>query len=401
MAIIWAMVFCCCVPVLCNTVKFGIDNLVDTEFSLLRNKRVLLVTHAAARTTEHVSTLACFARQKVCTVVRVMSPEHGYYGSVTAGVAVGIDTACGFTIQSLYGSLRKPDSTTMRAVDCVVLDLQDIGVRSYTYISTMLGVLQRCAEFGIPLYVLDRPNPLGGVIVDGALPNTSMRSFVCSMPIPYVHGCTIGELATMANAMGWAFDSATQSNGMFPRCSLTVVKMKRWVRSQTWAHLRLPWYPPSPNIPTFESIYGYATIGILGELGGMYIGIGSARPFTILARPRPFPPTIATIASRCGVTVADCSIVPTSGNYNGTRCQGWYLSVGPSTQHWKPYEFVCRVLHALHPDTIPTMVEKVMGSSEPRALLRERADVHRWTEYATRGVVQFCELRKQYELYPE
>jgi len=185
-------------------VKFGIDNLIDTDFALLRGKRVVLVTHAAARTYRGTTTAEEFLQRKDVSTLRLLAPEHGFYGVVPAGIIVADDTVFRTPVVSLYGKLRRPDRSMITDADVVVVDLQDIGVRSYTYISTMVEVLEACAENSIRCMILDRPNPLGGTLVQGNLPDDELRSFIGRIPIPYVHGMTMGELATMVNGEGVA-----------------------------------------------------------------------------------------------------------------------------------------------------------------------------------------------------
>ena len=200
-------------------VKFGIDNLIDTDFSLLRGKRVVLVTHAAARTYRGTNTAEEFLQRRDVTTLRLLAPEHGFFGVVPAGVSVADDSVMGTAVVSLYGRLRRPERAMIVDADVVVVDLQDIGVRSYTYISTMVEVLEACAEAGKPCMILDRPNPLGGVLVQGNLPDDELRSFIGRIPIPYIHGMTMGELATMVNEKGWLTPGPT---GAARECSLTV-----------------------------------------------------------------------------------------------------------------------------------------------------------------------------------
>lgn len=157
-------------------VKCGIDNLIDTDFALLKGRRVVLVTHAAARARSGRSTAEEFMLRKDIQLVRILAPEHGYYGVVGAGETVHADTLGGTPVVSLYGALRRPDSSMLSDADVVVIDMQDIGVRSYTYISTMTEVMEACALFARPVVILDRPNPLGGTVVDGNIPDPALRS---------------------------------------------------------------------------------------------------------------------------------------------------------------------------------------------------------------------------------
>jgi uncharacterized protein YbbC (DUF1343 family) len=163
----------------------------------------------------------------------------------------------------------------LKDVDVLVFDIQDIGVRSYTYISTMILAMEACGEAGKAFVVLDRPNPLGGLRIQGPPLTPGFQSFVSQVPVPYLHGLTIGELARMAVAKGWV--------GKAPK--LTVVQMEGWERRMNWAETGLNWVATSPNIPTWESPFYCATTGILGELKQVDIGIGTPKPFHYAAGP--------------------------------------------------------------------------------------------------------------------
>jgi uncharacterized protein YbbC (DUF1343 family) len=174
-------------------------------------------------------------------------------------------------VHSLYGPTRKPTPEMLRGIDVLVYDMQDIGVRSYTYVSTMAKCMEACGEQKIPFVVLDRPNPLGGTRVEGPGIEEKWRSFVGQLPVPYLHGMTVGELAKMANAHGWAGS----------KCQLTVVPMQGWSRDMTWSRTGLRWVQTSPNIPRATSVPYYAATSIFGSLEGaaLDVGIGTDAPF--------------------------------------------------------------------------------------------------------------------------
>jgi uncharacterized protein YbbC (DUF1343 family) len=161
----------------------------------------------------------------------------------------------------------------LRGVDVLVFDLQDIGCRSYTYISTMGRCMEAAGENNIPFVVLDRPNPVGGLRVEGPSVEPRWISFVSQFPVPYVHGMTVGELAQMVNGRGW----------MATRCDLTVVQMRGWRREMTWDDTGLRWIPSSPNIPRGDSPLYYIATGLVGELSGPESGAGGPRPFQSIA----------------------------------------------------------------------------------------------------------------------
>jgi uncharacterized protein YbbC (DUF1343 family) len=186
-----------------------------------------------------------------------------------------VDPATGIPVYSLYGKTRKPTPEMLRNIDVLVYDIQDIGSRSYTYISTLGLAMEAAAENNIPFLVLDRPNPLGGIRMEGPLVQPGFTSFVSQYPIPYIHGLTVGELAEFLNGEGLL------ENGV--KCRLEVVKMKNWKRDMLFEDTGLPWVPSSPHIPNAQTALFYPATGILGELYTVSIGVGYTMPFQLLA----------------------------------------------------------------------------------------------------------------------
>ena len=256
-----------------HAVELGIDVLQKNNFDLLRGKRVGLVTNQTGVNSAGEKTRLIL--KKHVNLVALYTPEHGLDGTEKAGVEIRSrkDKVTGLTAYSLYGDTRKPTAQMLSGIDVLVLDMQDIGCRSYTYISTMGKCLEACAEQGKEFIVLDRPNPLGGNRVEGQGIEPKWISFVGQFPVPYVHGMTMGELALMANAKGW----------MGPRANLQVVKMRGWSREMTWPMTGLRWVPPSPNIPNEMSPNYYVITGEVGELaGGLDQGLFSPRAFQVI-----------------------------------------------------------------------------------------------------------------------
>jgi len=256
-------------------VLLGDDVLERENFAPLEGKRVGLVTNQTGVNSEGVKTRLLLRRAGNLRLVALFSPEHGIDGVETAGkyVASHRDSLTGLPVYSLYGPTRKPTASMLEDVDVLVYDMQDIGSRSYTYVSTMVKCMEAAGEKGIPFVVLDRPNPLGGMRIEGPPIEPQWISFVGQLPVPSVHGMTVGELARMANGMGW----------VQPRCALTVIGMRGWRRQMTWPDTGLRWVPTSPNIPYATSPFYYVATGIVGELAGLEIGIGTSEPFEIVA----------------------------------------------------------------------------------------------------------------------
>jgi uncharacterized protein YbbC (DUF1343 family) len=211
-------------------------------------------------------------------LVALYGPEHGIRGDVTAGGSVGdtTDPQTGLPVYSLYGKNKKPSPEILKGIDVLVYDIQDIGCRSYTYISTMGLAMEAAAENGIEFIVLDRPNPLGGEKFEGAPEvEPNLVSLVSQFPITYIYGFTAGELAGFLN------NEKMLKDGI--RCNLKVIKMKGWKRKMNFAATGLPWVISSPHIPRTETAYFYALSGIIGELNSFNIGIGYTLPFELFA----------------------------------------------------------------------------------------------------------------------
>lgn len=252
-------------------VSLGIDQLTKAQFEPLRGRRVGFITNQTSVNAAGTMSRVVLQQGLGAGLVALFGPEHGLDTRARAGdhVANAIDSITGLRAFSLYGENRKPTPAMLADVDVLVFDIQDIGVRSYTYISTMALAMEACGQAGKDFVVLDRPNPLGGNLVQGPPMEEAYRSFVGQIPVPYCHGMTIGELAKMIVAKGWI-----KAN---PR--LSVIPMTGWQRSMNWSATKLNWIPTSPNIPNWDSPFYCATTGILGELKEVDIGIGTDKPF--------------------------------------------------------------------------------------------------------------------------
>ncbi len=261
----------------CAPVKTGAAALAERGFDLLDGKRVGLVANHTARVdTAHLIDLV-FAAPNV-ELAAIFGPEHGLRGTADAGekVADGRDERTGLPVYSLYGETRKPTADMLRDAEALVFDIQDIGARFYTYISTMGLAMQAAAEQGIPFVVLDRPNPLGGNYVSGFMLEPEHTSFVGQYPIPMVHGMTVGELARMIR-------NESMMEGL-DDLDLHVVEMEGWRRDMLWPDTGLPWIPPSPNIPDFETALVYPG-AVFFEATAASEGRGTRQPFVQVGAP--------------------------------------------------------------------------------------------------------------------
>ena len=263
-------------------VKPGIEVLRDRGFDMLIGKRVGLVTNPSGVDRHLNSTVDILFNAPGVNLVALYGPEHGVRGDVYAGdkVADSKDEATGLPVYSLYGATRKPTPEMLEGIDVMVYDIQDVGVRSYTFISTLGLVMEACAAKDIEVVVLDRPNPLGGNKIEGCYVEQPFNSFVSQYKIPYIYGLTVGELAELINEEG--LNRGQKGNQPAVKCRLKVVPMQGWSRDMLYEDPGLPWVLPSPNIPFKDTPMYYAAAGVCGELYGfMNIGIGYTLPFQL------------------------------------------------------------------------------------------------------------------------
>jgi uncharacterized protein YbbC (DUF1343 family) len=227
------------------------------------------------------STVDVFVRSNEVNLVALFGPEHGIYGDEKASVPVDdkIDKKTGLPVFSLYGKFRKPTSKMLTKIDSLVIDLQDVGVRCYTYISCMRYAMEACFEAGVEVVVLDRPNPLGGIKVAGPPMDEACMSYVGAFQIPFVHGLTIGELALWSKKVSGVLNTEDINR---KKGKLIIVPMLGWTREMTWPQTGLSWYPTSPNIPTLDAVAGYPMTGLGAQMGKFKHGIGTKHPFRFL-----------------------------------------------------------------------------------------------------------------------
>lgn len=256
-------------------VKTGIEVLRERNFDVLQGKRVGLCTNPTGVDRNLVSTIDILWEADNVNLVALYGPEHGVRGNIYAGDHVDneVDARTGLKMYSLYGKTSKPTQEMMDEIDVMVYDIQDIGCRSYTYISTMGNLMEACQQYGKELVVLDRPNPLGGNKIEGCLVEDGFVSFVSRFAIPYLYGQTPGELALYLNA---------QAENP---CKLTVVEMQGWTRDMTWDETGLEWIVASPHVPHGRTAIYYPVTGIFGEFYYINIGVGYTMPFEVMGAP--------------------------------------------------------------------------------------------------------------------
>ncbi|PID59356.1 MAG: hypothetical protein CR986_06320 [Ignavibacteriae bacterium] len=257
--------------------KLGIDVLQENNFDILENKRVGLITNQTGVNSNLKSTIDILNEAENVELTALFSPEHGVRGDVEGGSSIRSykDEKTGLPVFSLYGKNHKPSKKMLKNIDVLVYDIQDIGVRSYTFISTLGLTIEAASENGIEFVVLDRPNPLGGNKVEGNIREEKFTSFISQYPIPYVYGLTCGELAKFLIG-----EKILNVNKNF---NLTIIPMQNWNRNMNWNATGLKWIPTSPHIPHQFSPYFYPMTGILGELrSAISIGVGYTLPFQLV-----------------------------------------------------------------------------------------------------------------------
>ena len=260
-----------------NGVRTGLDVLLEDYSDSLKGKTIGLVTNHTGISRKGEKNYKLFENNPDITLKRIFAPEHGFYGEASAGAKVEYDNQkdSGPEIVSLYGKTRKPTAEMLEGIDLVIYDIQDVGARFYTYISTLGIVMEAAGENGVNVMVLDRPNPLGGEIIEGAILDTAFKSFVGYYPIPTRYALTVGELSQMAVKEGWLSSVPPE---------LIVVTMDGWKRSMFFDDTGLPWVSPSPNIPDLETAIIYPGM-CLYEATNVSEGRGTNNPFKQIGAP--------------------------------------------------------------------------------------------------------------------
>ena len=385
-------------------VKTGIEVLKKQNFKILEGLRVGLVTNPTGVDNDLRSDVDILHAAKNVKLVALFGPEHGVRGNVHAGDAVANDSdpVTGLPVYSLYGKYRTPSDEMLKNIDVLVYDIQDIGCRSFTYISTLANIMKAAARNHIKVVVLDRPNPLGGKKVEGCITEDDCISFVSQFKVPYVYGLTPGELARLLNDEGLLGE----------KCDLEVVKMKGWKRSMTYGDTGLKWVLSSPHIPEASSAPFYTVSGIVGELDSINIGVGYTIPFQTFAAPWIKATELADRMNALrlpGYTFRPIYYSPFYSKYKGRQLQGVQV-------HFTNYRkarlcdvqfYILQELYKLYPnhDILKQagqragMFDKVCGSKKIRELFLRR---HRWKDvkaYWDKDVDKFKKLSRQYYLY--
>ena len=393
-------------------VKPGVEVLRERGFAGLEGRRVGLVTNPSGVDRHLQSTIDILFEAPEVNLVALYGPEHGVRGDVYAGGKVEDtkDETTGLPVFSLYGATRKPTPEMLEGVDVMVYDIQDVGARSYTFISTLGLVMEACAAKGIEVMVLDRPNPLGGNKIEGCYVEQPFNSFVSQYRIPYVYGLTVGELAVMINEEGL---NRGQKGDQDPvKCKLTVVPMEGWTRDMLYEDTGLPWVLPSPNIPFKESPIYYASSGICGELYGfMNIGIGYTLPFQLFGAlwldPEELKEKLESYELP-GISFRTIWYKPYFGSLSGKLVKGlqFFFTDYEKARLTDTQFYVMQAVAELYPDKKAFEVangiglfDKVCGTDYVRKEFIKRYKVADIIEYWRKDEDKFRELSRQYHLY--
>jgi uncharacterized protein YbbC (DUF1343 family) len=303
----------------CTMTRFGLDIVAAAFPKELAGRRIGLLCHAASITSTYKHAVDVFLSSP-CTLSALFGPQHGMFGQTQDNMVEWegcMHPALGIPVYSLYGESRKPSSRSLAGLDALVVDLQDVGARPYTYVWTVKLCMEACREAGIPLWLLDRPNPIAAVALDGPVLQNDFHSFVGGAPIPLCHRMTMGEMALLLKAL------------YFPAADVHVVWMDGWWRNSLWPHTGLPWVLPSPNMPTFETAVVYPGMVLL-EATTMSEGRGTTRPFEIVGAPYVNTDAVIGEVRRCGVAgcvVRPHDFIPTFQKWRGEYCRGFQVHV--------------------------------------------------------------------------
>ena len=402
---------CCTLVLHAQKVLPGIDVLENRGFEGLVGKRVGLVTNPSGIDTHIRSTLDVFYQAPEVNLVALFAPEHGIHGDRWAGgyIASEIDPVTGLTVYSLHGKTRMPTPDMLEGVDIIVYDIQDVGTRSYTFISTLGLMMRACAAADIEVMVLDRPNPLGGLKVEGCYVEPGFHSFVSEFKIPYVYGLTVGELAMLINEEG--LNCGEKGDQAPLKCKLTVVPMEGWTRDMLYMDTGLPWILPSPNIPDPQSAIGYPSAGIIGEFPGFVNhGIGYLLPFQVFAAEWIDAEALKKQLDSYelpGVAFRTIHYMPKFGSLEKKLLHGvqfFFTDYEAATITLTQF-YVMQAVNELYPEHNPFPLEKtrmldiVCGTNYVRENFGKRMKVEDIVEYWNKDVEHFRSLSRKYYIY--
>tara|TARA_A100000164_G_scaffold348625_1_gene350955 strand:- start:467 stop:1738 length:1272 start_codon:yes stop_codon:yes gene_type:complete len=361
----------------------GLDVLELSDFEILKNKNIGLVINHTSVNKYNTHFLDLIKNKKDIKINKIFTPEHGLEGKLSAGefVKSGYDFENNIEIISLYGKKKKPNSVDLHNLDLVIYDIQDIGSRYYTYISTMTYMMESCAENNLPFFVLDRPNPLGGDYVRGPILELNYSSFVGIHPIPIVHGMTSGELAIMINELEW----------INKRLDLTIIPVINWQRNEIYDGPMAGWIPPSPNIPDIETVKLYTGLCLL-EGTNISEGRGTYSPFKFIGAPFIKPKEMDNFKNKLnnfGIGYESFSFTPISilgmsnkPKFENDQCNGIKLSISEDREYdaLKLSVELIFYLNKLYPNLFKFLesnfIDNLYGSDKLRKMIESQSDIN-------------------------
>lgn len=378
---------------LSSQVLCGIDVLEQENFAALQGKRVALVTNQTGLDALGHRSIDVLFSAKYVHLIKLFSPEHGLLGQADEKVADSMDPATGLRVFSLYGADRKPSSQALEGVDAIVYDIQDVGARFYTYTSTLGLCMEAAAAKKIQMIVLDRPNPLGGIIVDGPLADESHLGFTAYAPIPVAHGMTEGELAKF-------FDDERQIH-----CNLTVIPMQGWRRSMGWDETGHLWINPSPNMRNTTQALLYPGIGLL-ETSNLSVGRGTDQPFEMFGAPWIDGRKLSTALNGSGIAglrFVPITFTPKSSVFEGKSCEGCYIEVidRAAVQPVRAGLTIAWELKRLFGDSYHfDAINRLLDNDQTMKALESAAEPQVAFDLWQKPLADFKMLRERYLLYP-
>ncbi len=390
-------------------VRLGSEVLSSQGFACLREKRVGLITNQTGKNAAGRSTIDALRWASKVRLLALFAPEHGLDGKVAAGTEFTntIHRPTGLPLYSLYGPgpTRRPTPGMLKNLQVLVYDIQDTGIRPYTFISSLGLAMDACGAAGVEFVVLDRPNPLGGVRVEGPMVEPRLRSFIGQWNIPLIYGMTCGELARMINGEGWITN----------RCKLTVIPMQGWRRTMTWNETRLPWIPTSPNVRSLDAALCLPTTGMVAEFGGLSIGFGTELPFQLVgASWLDGSKLIAELDQRRlpGVRFEPWNFKPDRGAFAGTSLRGLRIRIADPIRapllalNFHLFDAVRKVsgrnlfAEAQKAGRSFSMFDKINGTDATRKALERGATGAQVIAGWKAGEEAFRKRRQKYLLYP-
>ncbi|WP_102708085.1 exo-beta-N-acetylmuramidase NamZ family protein [Terribacillus saccharophilus] len=380
-----------------NKVTPGVEVLLDDQKELLKGKKVGLITNPTGIDSKLNSIVDLLHDDSDIELTALFGPEHGVRGDAQAGEYVEsyIDEKTGLPVYSLYGQTRKPTPEMLKNVEVLVFDIQDVGTRYYTYIYTMAYAMEAAKEKNIPIVVLDRPNPLGGLSVDGPVLEPEFSSFVGMYPIPTKHGMTVGELARFFN---------TEFN---IKADLKVVKMKGWRRSMDFDDTGLPFVLPSPNMPTVSTTFVYPATGLI-EGTNLSEGRGTTKPFELIGAPYINSTNLAAELNSLrlpGVKFRAASFTPSTSKHAGKLSHGVeiYITDRDEFDAVTTGLHIIKTIHDMYPDDFEFLsnnfFDKLIGNDLVRTMILEGVSVTEITKTYQKELSEFKKVRKEYLLY--